>query len=298
MINHFRLFCILVLFLVLFFSFIVAVDSKKSLFKPRGIKIEQRQEEESSQNANSPKENKKFFSTREAEGIGTEAGPTDPALDKDIKLGAPGEEDVITFTSESDRDAKMRRLADLRRSAQDPELTDEALTALQQEERGLRKNVLRAELNHGEFSRERATALHAYGRNLFKQAKYVQIYGTAQSILAIHEKLDGVDSIETARALSNVGSTAWKLDKGEVARVTALRSLAIHLAHDYSSDPDRDAQEKAVMLCKGRLASYKYSESMALAATGISYQEYKDRMRMLGEGEGEGGAASGGAEEL
>ena len=209
-------------------------------------------------------------------------------LDEDIKLGSDGEEDTITFSSDEDREAKIRRLGEMRKKAgmmTPTELSLKEKANLLSEEKQLRKDVMRAELNFGEFTKERAAALHAYGRNLFKQQRFDQIYDLSLEILAIHESIDGVDSIETARALTNVGSTAWKVGKTQIAQTTALRMLAIHMAWDYSRDKDEDAKEKATMMAKARLASYQYPEHLAQQSVGITYQEYQDRMHVEKEKE-------------
>jgi len=263
MINHFRLFCVMVLVLVLLFSLITVVDSKKSLFKKRGFQAKAPEEKE-----------QKFFKGKSKAEAGSK--PTEQTdLDADIKLGGDGEEDEVKFSSEEDKNAKIARLAELRaKEGKDPTLTEKDIGNMKREERELRKNVMRAALNHGDMSREKTTALHALGRNLFKQQRYDLIYDLAFDILAIHEEMDGVDHLDTAKALTNVGSVAWKLKRGEVSRVATLRMLDIYENHEFE---DRESYEKHVMLAKARLMSYQHPQGETIG--GISYAEYKQRIQ-------------------
>jgi len=263
MINHFLLFCALVLVMVLLFSFTTVVESKKSLFKSRN---RPKAPEEGEQN-------ERFFKGNVKDGA--RSNSADPNLDADIKLGVDGEEDVVKFTSEADKKAKMERLKQMRaREGKDPVLSEKELSDMKNEERELRKDVMRAALNHGDASREKTKALHALGRNLFKQQRYDLIYDLAFDILAIHEEMDGVESLETAKALTNVGSVAWKLKRGEVARVATLRMLDIYEHHDWG---DREDYEKHVMLAKARLMSYQHPNGDTV--DGISHAEYRMRLQ-------------------
>jgi len=260
MINHFRLFCVVLLVIVLLFSLITVAESKKSLFKERN---KARPPEEGEQK-------QRFFKKDKASGKAA-----DPSLDADIKLGADGKEDEVTFTSEADKNAKIERLKELRsQDGKDPVLTDRDISEMKKEERELRKNVMRAALNHGETSPEKTKALHALGRNLFKQQRYDLIYDLAFDILGIHEEADGVESLEVAKALTNVGSVAWKLRRGEVARVATLRMLDIYEHFDWK---EREEYEKHVMLAKARLMSYQQPNGDT--TDGISHAEYKKRIQ-------------------
>ena len=178
--NQFRLFCVLVLMIVLFFSFFGIVDGegekkKKSMFKERGFKPVERE-------------------------------PVDPNRDPDslegIKLAEePDDHDEVTFSSEEDKAQKLKNLAKVRRSEREgveSDLEEKELNTLKQDEKILRKNVMRASMNHGDTSREKAKALHAMGRNIYKQRRFKEIYDISLEILRIHFSLDGNESLETA----------------------------------------------------------------------------------------------------
>ena len=78
-------------------------------------------------------------------------------------------------------------------------LTDDP--SLQAEENELRVNLLRAIVNHGDDSLEKATALHVLGRNLYHQRKYSYVAEVSNEIVRIHEKIDGSESIQVALGL-------------------------------------------------------------------------------------------------
>ena len=78
-------------------------------------------------------------------------------------------------------------------------LTDDP--SLQAEENELRVNLLRAIVNHGDDSLEKATALHVLGRNLYHQRKYSYVAEISNEIVRIHEKIDGSESIQVALGL-------------------------------------------------------------------------------------------------
>lgn len=241
MTNYVRMAVVVALVALVLFSLFESVEGKKkSLFKERGPKRE-----------------------REVP-IDDEEADAEP-LDG-IELGEDGEEDTITFKSDADKERKMKKLKELRRNDKDQELSDEEMKKLRSEAVELRKNVLRAALNHGEMSREKATAMHALGRNIFKQKQYSLIYALSWDILKIHEELDGNDSDAYAKALTNVGSTAWKLGEGDVARITMLRQLGIHREHGL------DEGGKEIMTTRARLMSYQHKDQKP--GEGYSHHEF------------------------
>jgi hypothetical protein len=258
-IHHFYLLAILCI--AIFLCCISFVESKQSLFKDRSQK-------------HAPKEGKseKFF----AQGSARSDGKSDPSLDSDIKLGEGlGEEDVITFKSEEDKRRKMERLAELRRS-EAKKSSEKDIEELKREEFELRKNVMRAALNFGDLSVEKINAKHALGRNLFKQNRFDLIYDLSWDIVTDNEELHGVDDLEVAKALTNVGSVAWKLQKGDIARLVSLRMLGIYQGHDFD---DKDAEEKAVLTARARLMSYQQEGGDVMS--GISHKEFQERLAKL-----------------
>ena len=162
--NHFRIFCIAVLFAVLFMSFLKLVDSQESGQKRKSV----------------VKEGKVKSSQR----------------------ASNGDEEILTFNDDVEKMAKLKKLQQER--AQKGELTEEDLEELRSKNKDLRKDVAVATLEHGEDSIERAVALHELGANLFKQGKFQEIYDTSLEILRIYEIAYGVESEEASKAMMNV----------------------------------------------------------------------------------------------
>jgi hypothetical protein len=135
---------------------------------------------------------------------------------KKIKDSSTIDESQISYTTNSDLTNKINDLkAEKMKLAQD-EIQPDELIALKNEELQLKKNVLKAALDFGDESREKASALHALGRNMYKQGKYDTVYNIAKEITLLHEKFDGSEHINTASALGNVGSVAYRIgDKNE-----------------------------------------------------------------------------------
>ena len=196
---------------------------------------------------------------------------TEEDIKEGIKLGEGDEEDIITFTSEEDKMRKMEKLSELRGSdGKNKELTDFERQELENEEKQLRKNVLRASLHYGDISKEKAKAMHALGKNLFRQAKYSYIYTISWDILALHEKLDGPDSMEFHQAITNVASTAWKLGEREPARILSRRQLGI------LQEQGKDEAGKEIMMIRARLLSYQ--DPLGKEVPGTSHKEFKKQI--------------------
>ena len=253
--KEIELILVLVVITLLIFTNLPGVEcatKKKSLFKDRS-------------GAHGNREN--FHSSKPSNIDGPEL--TDEEIREGIKLGVgEGEEDIITFTSDEDKIRKIEKLKKLREiDGMNKELSELERSELRTEERKLRKNVMKASLHFGDFSKEKATAMHALGRNLFKQGHYSHIYTLAWDILAIHEKLDGPDSMEYHRAITNVASTAWKIGEREPARILSRRQLGI------LQERGEDEGGKEIMMIRARLLSYQDPNGKEVA--GLSHEEFK-----------------------
>lgn len=149
-------------------------------------------------------------------------------------------------------------------------LDDEEQTAEEKEE--LRREELRVRLSlrdvadeHGKMSAEYAAALHRLGRSLHKQRRFDDGFEVASEIVTIHEKIDGPEHLNTAHALSNAGSAAYRLNKKQEVEWAMNRALYILIkAHG------EDAKE--VLLHRGRMLTFHVP--YAQTSTGISYEDY------------------------
>lgn len=181
----------------------------------------------------------------------------------------PMAEIEVDYTNEEDKDRKLRQLKAKMRADQPAEDDEEELerkkAALAAEEEGLRKNVLRAILTHGEFSKEKADALHKLGRNVYQQGKFEDVMEVAQGIVKIHEKIDGPEAMITAEALGNEASVAYRLGRKKQCRIAMERALYIIIkTHGIES--------KEVLLHQGKMLTFKMKDAQQLS--GMSYEDY------------------------
>jgi hypothetical protein len=160
----------------------------------------------------------------------------------------------------------MDKLAELRKSdGVDPKLTKEELANLRKEEKLLRKDMLRAALNHGNISKEKAEKMHRLGRNLFQQQRYSSIYQLAWDILDIHAKIDGTLTREYVQAMTNVASTAWKIKERHAAQIITKRQIGIW---QELGEPE---EGKDIMMARARLMSY---QDKAQVKEGLTHEQY------------------------
>jgi hypothetical protein len=112
---------------------------------------------------------------------------------------------------------------------EDEELTPATLKKYKEEERDLRIQLSLAKEQYGRISSKYANLLNQLGRTIYKQERYEEVLETAREIVKIHEELDGPESINTAKALTNVGSTANRLGKLKECEVAMNRALYIFI---------------------------------------------------------------------
>lgn len=96
------------------------------------------------------------------------------------------------------------------------------LAKLRKEEAKLRKK-----LNGLSQLTERATILHKLGGIMFKQQNFQEALAISQEIVSIYVKLDGVDHINTAKALTNVGAVANRMKMKYYCELVERRALDI-----------------------------------------------------------------------
>ena len=188
---------------------------------------------------------------------------------KSTSAHEPGAEIEVDYTNEEDKDRKLRQLR-AKLKAKQPEEDNEEEQARKMavfvgEEDGLRKNVLRAILNHGEFSKQKADALHKLGRNVYQQGKFEDVMEVAENIVKIHEQIDGPEAMITAEALGNVGSVAYRLGRKKQCRVAMERALYI-IIKAFGAD------SKEVLLHQGKMMTFQIKEAQQLH--GMSYDDY------------------------
>ena len=179
------------------------------------------------------------------------------------------EEIEVTYANEEEKERKIRELREKfsMDDQQDPTEVKKKMDALVAAEEGLRNNVYRAILNHGEFSKEKANALHILGRNVYQQGKFEDVATIATDILKIHETLDGPEALITAEALGNVASVSFRLGRKKPCELAMDRALHI-IIKQYG------AQSKEVLLHRGKMLTFQIPNADNQERVGMSYNAY------------------------
>ena len=179
------------------------------------------------------------------------------------------EEIEVTYANEEEKERKIRELREKfsMDDQQDPTEVKKKMDALVAAEEGLRNNVYRAILNHGEFSKEKANALHILGRNVYQQGKFEDVATIATDILKIHETLDGPEALITAEALGNVASVSFRLGRKKPCELAMDRALHI-IIKQYG------AQSKEVLLHRGKMLTFQIPNADNQERIGMSYNAY------------------------
>jgi hypothetical protein len=175
----------------------------------------------------------------------------------------------VTYANEEEKERKIRELREKFNTEDQPDPVEQKKKndALVAAEEGLRKNVYRAILNHGEFSKEKANALHILGRNVYQQGKFEEVVTIATDILKIHETLDGPEALITAEALGNVASVSFRLGRKKPCELAMDRALHI-MIQQYG------AQSKEVLLHRGKMLTFQIANADNQERTGMSYDAY------------------------
>ncbi|RYG96600.1 tetratricopeptide repeat protein [archaeon] len=144
--------------------------------------------------------------------------------------------------------------------------SESQLKELRRQEIKQRLDMRDVEEKFGRISMEYATSLHTLGRVLYKQFNFKEMFQVAKAIVEIHEKLDGVESLKTAQALSNLGSAAYRVKNKKETDFAMNRALYI-LIKVYGNE------SKEVLLHRGRMLTFQipYAET----SSGLSYDDYE-----------------------
>jgi hypothetical protein len=184
--------------------------------------------------------------------------------------GTPTEPVEIVYSNQEELEKKLKKLNNEKLSNPDfDEISPKEMQKLKDAEVGLKKNVLRALRDFGKHSKERATALHALGGNIYKQGRYEELMTLSKEIVAIHESLDGPEHENTGKALGNLGSVACRLFKMRECGLAMNRQLYILLSI-YGDN------SKEVLLQRGRMLSFKVPDGET--SVGISYADYLEEI--------------------
>lgn len=179
------------------------------------------------------------------------------------KKTASEDDDVETISSNTEL---SNRLKDMTKNAKlNEELSSEEKLQLRKEELRIRLTEDDIVEKFGKVSLQYADYLHKLGRSLHKQQDFEQSYLISKQIVEIHEKLDGPESENTARALGNLGSASFRLKRARECEVAMNRALYVWLQR-YGEN------SKEVLLHRGKMLSFQVP--FAKTSMGLSYDDY------------------------
>lgn len=138
---------------------------------------------------------------------------------------------------------------------------------LEKEESQLRKLLTTTVEKHGKSSMETATVLHKLGRSVYLQLKFDEALKISQTIVKIHEDLDGEEDLKTADALGNLASVAFRLEREDVCEYAMYRALYI-LIQKYGQ------KSKEVLRHRAKMLTFKISDGGT--SRGLSYEDATD----------------------
>ena len=140
---------------------------------------------------------------------------------------------------------------------------------LEKEVIAFEKKAELAKEGFGEDSDEYATMLHTLGRNVYKLGRYDEALKYAHEVVRIYGVLYGVESLEMAKALGNVGSVSYRIKDMETCERAMKRALAIVLREANYDEGSKEAlMHRAKMLTFGLESGHN--------SMGISHEEYME----------------------
>lgn len=196
---------------------------------------------------------------------------SDDIHEKDVNKDGDAVEE-IKYGSKEEMEKKIKDLQKQKQnvgSLDDEPLSEKEVEQLEKDEFELRKNVARAEIKYGEFSREKAEKLHQLGGNLFKQRRYNDILGIAEDIVRIHEKVDGVEHEKTGMALGNLGAVAYRVGESRKCELAMKRVMYILLKK-------HGPESKEVLLHRAKMLTFHVPN--AEESEGLSHYDYLDEL--------------------
>lgn len=179
------------------------------------------------------------------------------------KKTSSSDDDVETISSDGELSTLLK---DMTKNAKlSDELTSDEKLKLRKEELRIRLSEDDIVQKFGKVSLQYADYLHKLGGNIHKQQDFEQSYVISKQIVEIHEKLDGPESENTARALGNLGSASFRLKHARECEVAMNRALYIWLQR-YGEN------SKEVLLHRGKMLTFQVP--FAKTSMGLSYDDY------------------------
>ncbi len=181
------------------------------------------------------------------------------------KKKASKDENVATFSSREQLSKHMKDMTEKeKQGGLDETPSEEELLELRKEEIRIRLSEDEIVEKHGKLSKEYGKYLHKLGRTIYKQQRYDELLEMSREIVKIHETLDGPEHENTARALGNVGSVAYRLKKLDECNIAMERAMYIWV-QKYGET------SKEVLLHRGKMLTFHLPN--AETTLGMSYAE-------------------------
>ena len=178
------------------------------------------------------------------------------------------EEDVEVLTEDQleEKIASMNK-PDARSKAKEEKKKADERKKLEKELVSFEKKAELAKDGFGDASEEYAKMIHSLGRVVYKLERYDDAKRYALEIVRIYETLHGIDHIEMAKALGNVGSVSYRLKDMKTCAKVMSRALDIVLRKfDY------DENSKEVLMHRAKMISFGLDKEAS--SMGISHEEY------------------------
>lgn len=173
-------------------------------------------------------------------------------------------DDVRTFHSREDLSSHIKKL-NSNSGSWDAPPSKEELVELGREEIRIRLEADDIVNRYGNISKEFAEHLHKLGRVMYKQHKFETVFDISSQIVELHEKLDGHEHENTARALGNLGSVSFRLKRWKECEIAMNRALYIWI-QKYGPE------SKEVLLHRGKMLTFQIPH--AKTSGGLSFDDY------------------------
>ena len=192
---------------------------------------------------------------------------------KKVKVEGEKEKDEteISYDNKKDLEEKINKLKEEKYKTipDDEKLTPEKLKTLEYEEKRLREVLKQVISDDGVDSLRKATALHRLGRNLYQQFKYDAAYDISKEIVRLHEINDGYEHLNTANALSNHGSSTFRLKLKDECELVMKRALHIFIK-------EFGIESKEVLKHRGKMLTFQIEDGRT--SEGLNYNDYLDEL--------------------
>lgn len=227
--------------------------------------------------------------------------------DENDFAGLDSDSDSVPVVSDEEQlAAEKQRLLQEKEAAEQERLKN--LPNLVNEEGTLRQKVEKVTKKHGNISVERAKALHALGKNVYKQAKYQEARMISYEILGIYEQIHAyAPAAEEGEDENDLDDSRFNHDRivasvGNVATVTNKMGLkdecyimSMRVLNAIIQTKEKNSKEEVMQ--RATMMSYGFHDGEKLSNHGYTYPQFVKEMEILmkkreEKGQGDGSVVS------